>query len=300
MLSSARMLSRGSKTLTESFQQRLLKVIHAMMFKIVRCGLKKILNEYLFKNIDIISFKNNIRKYKNKYKNKDCIITGSGPSLPNIPKEFLKKYFIIGVNGSYNYILPNIHVMIDPKAFWVPELREKLVKNNIPFFVTWAWTPKRAIFPKKNEIFVPWKRINTHLDEDKNPELSNYMYQLYNNEKLIEVNGFSSSMNVVPEAAIPLAYYMGFKNVYLAGLDWGTKVDGESHFYPDDPTKEKSSKLRMNLKKKWGLSHWNELWISRKWIMENIMKTNKKNRIFNLTLDSNIEKIPKISYKDLP
>jgi len=104
-------------------------------------------------------------------------------------------------------------------------------KNKKPMFICWAWGgyEKRKL-NYSNEINVPWHFIKPDYETNRKV-LEKHLIKVYNSPEIIEKQGVFSSISVIPELAIPLAAYMGFKKIYLIGVDF-TNSTG-THFYKD-------------------------------------------------------------------
>ena len=121
-----------------------------------------------------------LRKYRNKHKGQDCIIMGAGPSLNEIPHDFLKKFVVIGTNLSFKYFQPDYWVVIDAQYSWMNEGREFCKESNIPSFVNWLWAPDPPKTTYPNEISLHAYKIST--------EQSPKNYQLKSQQKNAEIN----------------------------------------------------------------------------------------------------------------
>lgn len=167
-------------------------------------------------------------KFKNLHEGEDCFIIGNGPSLNNTNLSLLKGYHVIGLN-KINMIFDKIkldlsyHVSVNPEV--IKQIKQELEDNifDCPSFLAYNWS-KDLNFSNKNvfRIFTSGapifgKKIDLPLRE-----------------------GYT-----VTFVAMQIAYYMGFKNVYLVGVDHNFKQKGnpnekqvmeeddENHFDPN-------------------------------------------------------------------
>ena len=137
--------------------------------------------------------------------------------------------------------------------------------------------------------------MSTEWEEEKNPNLRQRIVDVVNNPDIIEKTGFTSSLSVVPEAAIPLAFYMGFHRIYLAGID-----GGHDHFYEENKKDVKHvAALGRRLAEKYKVDSIDDVFQKKRWAMEVMAETNKRDRIFNLSVNSRIQNIPKVHYSEL-
>jgi hypothetical protein len=238
-----------------------------------------------------------LRKYRNLHKGQDCIILGAGPSLNEIPHDFLDKIIVIGTNLSFKYHKPDYWVVIDAQYSWMEEGRKMCHELNIPTFINWLWAPKAPTIEYENEIFLHANKISSD-QSPNNKALLNNLKRTYNNPKYIEKKGFTSINSVVSEGAIPLALYMGFERIFLSGVDFYTPKNGTFHFIEDtNEDKEKINELTRKLRKTDNSKK--DLFDFKRWPIELISETVNKHRIFNLSEKSTVKSIPKIHYTEI-
>lgn len=167
---------------------------------------------------------------KGKYKGKKCFIIGSGPSIAYKDLKFLKNYFIIALNVSIltldlHKIEPNIVIVADKYQY--PRFKgvfEKLThkKDIKKVIVASACETFPSELIDKNTLFFPKK-----LQQEK-PSFSKYPLE----------QGFSRGKTVAYDA-IQLAYYLGFKEINIIGMDmdfdknWG--INGHSYEIEKNP-----------------------------------------------------------------
>jgi hypothetical protein len=145
--------------------------------------------------------KKRLRSYKDKHKGQRCFIIANGPSLKEIDFDLLKNEVTIGMNRAYlmeknNNFMPTYLACIDDTA-QLPQFTEEYNDVKIPCFYNWNFRKK---FDKKDNIMYLIVRFSLGFSEDIVNDLT--------------YNGCS-----VTYTCIQLAYYMGFKEVYLIGKD---------------------------------------------------------------------------------
>ena len=266
------------------------------MIELIRKIKRKIINDF-----KMAVFRNRIRKFKNIHKGQDCIIMGAGPSLTSIPKDFLNHYVVIGTNTSYKYYIPKYLVTIDAQWSWFDESRKVANKNRIPYFICWVWALNNRYLKSQkfsNEISLPVYSL-TNADFCENIDIiKNWLIKTVNEPIFVEKKGVISLTSVVADAAIPLAFYMGFERIYLAGVDFKVEDNKKRHFFNEAPGDAK--RLRENDKMQLNFDHsYKDIWEMKKFCIEVMAETKKADRIFNLSSDSAVKRIPKIHYKDL-
>ena len=260
----------------------------------------KVVNKIKRHSSDLKSLKRQnqeLRKYKDIHKGKDCIIMGAGPSLNDIPHEFLEQFIVIGTNLSFKYYKPDYWVVIDAQYSWMNEGREMCRENNIPSFVNWLWAPKKPKKAYPNEIVLHPYKISTD-QSPNNTQLKTNLLNTFNNPVTLEKKGVTSVNSVVPEGAIPIAAYMGFSRIFLSGVDFYTPKDGPLHFMEDSKEDEqKIDKLRKSIQK--ADKSEKDLFEYKRWPIELVGQSNLKDRVFNLSQKSTVKYIKKVPYTEI-
>ncbi len=148
-----------------------------------------------------------LEAFRSKHQGEDCFILGNGPSLNRMDLSPLNKYYTFGLNKihllfSKNAFRPSYHVAINPLV--VDQSWIAFNKLDCPSFISFE-TARDKIAPAPNIHFIH----TTHSQ------------------------GFSEdAMNTICEgstvtyAALQLAYFMGFKSVYLIGVDHSFQSTG--------------------------------------------------------------------------
>ncbi len=184
--------------------------------------------------------KKKLRKLKNKFEGQRCFILGNGPSLNKMDLSKLENESSFAVNGIFYktdemgykptfYVVEDGAVMNDNKKRinqfkceynFFPSIYKKDVKNRKN---TFFFNMDRSFYEKRSSYFeIP--RFS--------PECSDRIF-------------CGQSVTIVN---LQLAYYLGFKEVYLIGMDFNydipdsLKIDGHvfesteddvNHFHPD-------------------------------------------------------------------
>lgn len=183
-----------------------------------------------------------IRELKDKFKGERCFILGNGPSLNKIDLSLLKDEYSFAVNG----IFYKTREMGYRPTFFVVEDKH-VIYDNIEDLRTYEAPYKffpvryKKLFPKscrKNTMFVNFNEgfyweSGSHFEFPRfSPDASERVY-------------CGQSVTI---ANMQLAYYFGFSEVYLIGMDFNynipnsANVDGNviesteddiNHFHPD-------------------------------------------------------------------
>jgi hypothetical protein len=157
------------------------------------------------------------KELKGIHKNKRCFIIGNGPSLKKYDLNRLSNEFVFSVNylmksELFRTIKPDYHFLFDPNLFTKENINQNLkvimtktleVNDNIKFFIPYKYKNDfSTAFPNINTYYIYNNRIPTRFSKSS--------YMIHKNSLLFH--------NVVIYS-ISLALYMGFKEVYLLGVD---------------------------------------------------------------------------------
>ncbi len=139
--------------------------------------------------------------FLNIHAGETCVIMGNGPSLSDVPKEWLDKHITFGSNKIYGLpYKPDYYCIIDEAMLYrcLPRIQD-------------GWRPKRQMF----------LRAEACIDDN---------YPIYP----VAITGFSMDITnfivmggTVTYAMMQLANFMGFDQIYLVGVD---------HHYPKSMT----------------------------------------------------------------
>ncbi len=181
-----------------------------------------------------------MQSYHNKFKKERCFIIGNGPSLNKIDLTLLKDEYTFGVNG----IFYKYDEMGFKTTFYVVE-DSHVVNDNL----------ERINAIDYSQNFFP-HFYNNMIKRDADTTFMNADFGFYQTkETYYRVPRFSFDCSEVIYAGqsvtylnLQLAYYFGFQNVYLIGMDFSYAVpesseiskdtiisneDDPNHFHPD-------------------------------------------------------------------
>lgn len=170
-----------------------------------------------------------LRQYKDIHKGDDCFIVGNGPSLNKTNLNLLKDYYVFGLNKihlifeKYPQFRLSYHTTVNPLVIeqTVNELNEDLY--GCPSFLSY--------YASKNISYTNPKIHKIHTGNK---------WSFYKDIAQPISEGYT-----VTYVAMQLAYYMGFKNVFLVGVDHNFQQKGKpneqqefkgddlNHFHPD-------------------------------------------------------------------
>ncbi|WP_392340467.1 6-hydroxymethylpterin diphosphokinase MptE-like protein [Moritella marina] len=158
-----------------------------------------------------LSDRTKISKMKDKFKGKRCVIIGNGPSLNKIDLNLLKNEYTFGVNSIFLkenegfkptfYTVEDCHVMNDNKD------RINDFNTQYRFFPT---RYKKEIRNRKNTYFFNMNEgfYKTFSPYENTPRFSvDAADQLFCGQSVTIIN-------------LQLAYFLGFTEIYLIGMDF--------------------------------------------------------------------------------
>jgi hypothetical protein len=152
-----------------------------------------------------------IRRYHNLHAGKRCFILGNGPSLKQTDLSLL--------NGEFTFCTNRIYLMLDQLGFSpsyyvcsneliVEQCGRDIENLPIPKFIGWH---NRDLLNFTNDMTFLWTRCG----------LRSWFFT--------DLTEGCWEGNTVTMVAIQLAYYMGFTDVYLLGVDHSYKFEGTPH-----------------------------------------------------------------------
>ena len=169
---------------------------------------RKIRNEIIHKYW--VKFKSpKLEEFRNKHKGEDCFIIGNGPSLNEMDLSLLNDYHTFGLN--------KIHLIFDRKPFdlsyhvavnpyVIEQIKKEIVNLNCDSFL--SYTPALINRITSKNIY--------YLGDTKSNE---FFYK--------DITKGMRQGNTVTYVAMQLAYFMGFKNIYLIGVDHNFSQQGK-------------------------------------------------------------------------
>jgi len=166
--------------------------------------------------------------FANLHGGEDCFIIGNGPSLNRTNLSLLKDFHVFGLNKIHlifekHPIQLSYHVAANPLVICQTQMQLQENIYNCPSFLS----------------FMASKAIDSYLPNIYKL-LTNAPWSFYNDITEPISEGFT-----VTYVAMQIAFYMGFENVYLVGMDHDFtqkgkpneaqhyKEDDVNHFHPD-------------------------------------------------------------------
>ncbi len=165
--------------------------------------------------------------YHNKYNGKRCFIIGSGPSLIRENLSLIKNEKIFIVNRAYKALEHGLshydfYVCTDKRVY--EENSSEIQKNTkFPRFYSQSFMDSKYYWDGEKEKFIPiFKHVNK----------SSILYKslILNIMPTNYYDGWGKASSVVLDCAL-IAFFLGFKEIYILGTDLSYQDNSKTHFY---------------------------------------------------------------------
>ena len=222
-----------------------------------------------------------IASFYNIHKGKRCFVIANGPSLKHIDFNLLKSEITIGMNRIYlmkdaNGFEPSYLMCIDGES-QIKQFYSDL--NNLTGVCFFNFEHRKYFSKKNNQHFVYSKA---------SPKFSTNL-----RKKLM---GFGSS---VTYSALQMAFFMGFKEVYLIGKDHSYNTSQKPGYRIQSDGKEENHFIKGYYKKgmKWDAPDYK----SEEFAYKLARKAFRRNKrvIKDATIDGKLDIFEKIDFKEL-
>jgi hypothetical protein len=148
---------------------------------------------------------------KNKHLGQRCFIIGNGPSLNKMDLSCLKHEFTFGLNRIY-LLFPrlgfNTSYYVAVNRFVIDQFADDINRIAVPKFI--SWYSRNSITFDKHTMFI------------RDAYKGNHGFSRWPISQIWEGS-------TVTYVALQLAYFMGFQQVLLVGVDHSFNVSGEPH-----------------------------------------------------------------------
>jgi len=155
--------------------------------------------------------KKHLETWRDRYKGERCFVVGNGPSLRNTDLSKLKGEFTFGMNriylafDAYNFITSCLVAVND---LVLEQCHQDINALNIPKFITWR--ARQFFQPDESTLFLD---TDYTLPEDFNGNAAGRIFE-----------GFT-----VTYVCLQLAYFMGFSQAILIGVDHNFATQGPAN-----------------------------------------------------------------------
>jgi len=220
-----------------------------------------------------------ILKFQDIHKDKDCFIIGNGPSLRNMDLSPLNNYYTFGLNKIHllmdkTHLNVSYHVAVNPLV--IEQSAEDFEKLQCPSFISYRCG---------NRIIKPLDHINYIITQGPNVK---YTFQTNLLQGIHE--GYT-----VTFVAMQIAFFMGFKRVFLIGVDHNFIAKGKEnekqYLAGEDPNHFDPTYFS---NKEWHLPDLEASELS--YHLARFFYSRDNRSIYDATVDGKLNIFPKISY----
>ena len=166
---------------------------------------------------------NRIKGIHNQYLGERCFIICTGPSLTKEDLIAIKNEYTFGMNSLalMEDWLPTFYGIQDMNVYEKMPVKVKGMSSKRPVFITKSiYKAGHDVFSKNNNVYLMPVYCSDHLI---NPESDRFEFST---DCFLKVyDGFSITISL-----IQIAYYMGFREIYLIGADCNYTQNGQNHF----------------------------------------------------------------------
>lgn len=200
------------------------RIIKKAAYWTVPYGIVKLLTENNLKKVESVAekhFLNLIKpniKFKDIYKGQRCFIVCNGPSINEQNLIPLKDEIVFTVSNGYHYkdyttILPKYHCT--PQLTFTPKFTKEVAID---------WFKEMESLVKADELFfnITQEPLITENQLFKNKKINYVYFGLSWNETqkdIIDISKKIPGVRTVPIMCLMISMYMGFKEIFLLGVD---------------------------------------------------------------------------------
>ncbi|WP_346290805.1 6-hydroxymethylpterin diphosphokinase MptE-like protein [Sphaerothrix gracilis] len=218
-----------------------------------------------------------LQKFKDKHKGESCFIIGNGPSLNRMDLSLLKNHHTFGLNKIYlmfDKVDLDINYHVSVNSLVIQQSTKEFESLTCPSFL--SVRASHNIVCSKQNIYKIMTGVPMSFQED----ISKTVCEGY----------------TVTYVAMQIAFYMGFRNIFLIGVDHNFAVKGkpnEQQFLKqDDPNHFSPDYFKGS---QWNLPDLEASELSYR--LAKFYFERDDRLIYDATLDGKLKVFPKISYE---
>jgi len=223
-------------------------------------------------------FAKELVKFKDKHKGEDCFIIGNGPSLKHMDLSPLREHHSFGQNKIFllfDKVDLNLSYLVSVNQLVIEQSAREFEAMKCPVFL--SYTAAKGVVAEQPNI----QRLHTL-----------NLWSFYEDIAQPICEG-----NTVTFVSLQIAYYMGFKRVFLIGVDHSFKQSGKSHetqvYKGDDENHFHPDYFKGQ---QWQLADVYGSEVS--YHLANYFYQKDGREIFDATVGGKLEVFPKISFED--
>jgi hypothetical protein len=216
--------------------------------------------------------------FKNKHQGHDCFIIGSGPSLNSMDLTPLQKYHTFGLNKIYllfDRVDLNLTYLVAVNKLVIEQSAH--IYQNLPITLFLNYKNARRIINKKENFYFVYTGAKSAFKPD--------------------ITRMICEGATVTYVAMQIAYYMGFQNVFLIGIDHNFKADGrpyEKQFVQGEDTNHFDPNYFGN--QEWQLPNLEASELA--YDLAKCFYNKDGRRIYDATVNGKLNIFPKINFED--
>jgi hypothetical protein len=148
-----------------------------------------------------------LERFRNIHQGEKCFIIGNGPSLNQMDLSRLNEHICFGLNKIYllferTGLSIDYHVAVNPLV--IEQSHDEFTRLGCPSFL--SFSASRGLFDAFDDLY--------------------YLFSSSHNKFHADITGGIREGYTVTNVALQIAYFMGFKEVYLIGVDHNFTVKG--------------------------------------------------------------------------
>lgn len=177
-----------------------------------------------------------LKSLKGIYAGKRCFIIGNGPSLCTADLELLKEEYTFAVNRIYD-----IFDQTDWRPAFYVAVDQVFLKNNYQKLAEYDLGHMFLNVPEKARLDYPIQKMTRIISANECYfDAFHRPYNMWSDCVSSDVSHYLYVGGTVVFAAIQLALYMGFSEIYLLGVDFSYRItrDAEGNVYEDESVKD--------------------------------------------------------------
>lgn len=231
-----------------------------------------------------------LNRYRDIHTGERCFIIGNGPSLKNTDLSYLEKEYSFGMNRIY-LMFPELGFSttyyLSINSLVIEQCAKDILALQIPRFLSW-----------RSRGFIK-DTLNEDNELPSNPPLS-FLHTTYTGQKFAkDAAGRLWEGATVTYVAMQLAFFMGFKQVVLIGVDHSFSTKGKPNTTivsgGDDPDHFDNNYFGKGFR--WQLPDLDTSEIAYRKAKENFEAANRE--IVDATIGGKLTVFPKVEYKSL-
>ena len=164
----------------------------------------------------------NNESIKDIHKGERCFILGNGPSINDIPDyEKLSKEIVFSISSLYLY---------DKYKIMKPQYHlTTVMKNPMPTEVK-KWLDKMGQSITAKKVFFHINQYEYIANSENFKKFDKYFISTASIERTFDISKITKGYRTNPLMALEVAMYMGFKEIYLIGIEHNSFVDKQYEY----------------------------------------------------------------------